>query len=181
MKFLVISDTHGAKTPLWKILSQWGESVDGVIHLGDYVRDAREAAKVYPNLPFYLVAGNGDSGTAAPSNQILELEGHRLYLCHGHRHLAGGEYQGFLQFGLDQECDVLLCGHTHVPHLEDRYGVLILNPGSLCFPRSSAGASYAILDTGGKRADARIHYVEQQAPSSSHAGRGGGAAFLWRH
>ncbi|MFQ9801733.1 MAG: metallophosphoesterase family protein [Clostridia bacterium] len=66
-----------------------GESVDGVIHLGDYVRDAREAAKVYPNLPFYLVAGNGDSGTAAPSNQILELEGHRLYLCHGHRHLAG--------------------------------------------------------------------------------------------
>lgn len=53
--------------------------------------------------------------------------------------------------------------------------------GSLCFPRSSAGASYAILDTGGKRADARIHYVEQQAPSSSHAGRGGGAAFLWRH
>ena len=56
MKFLVISDTHGAMTPLWKILSQWGESVDGVIHLGDYVRDAREAAKVLrPGGRFYLV------------------------------------------------------------------------------------------------------------------------------
>ena len=71
MKFLVISDTHGAMAALWKVLSQWGASVDGVIHLGDYVRDAREAAKVYPNLPFYPVAGNGDSGTAAPPQQVL--------------------------------------------------------------------------------------------------------------
>ncbi len=50
-----------------------------MIHLGDYVRDAREAAKVYPNLPFYPVAGNGDSGTAAPPQQVLEFEGRRLF------------------------------------------------------------------------------------------------------
>ena len=48
-------------------------------------------------------------------------------------------------------CNGAFFGHIHVPVLEELDGVLLVNPGSLAFPRQRGRRpSYAVLDTDGK-------------------------------
>ena len=41
---------------------------------------------------------------------------------------------------------LLLCGHTHVPTLEDRDGIIYMNPGSVSIPKENSPHSYMILE-----------------------------------
>ncbi|MDQ6933207.1 MAG: metallophosphatase family protein, partial [Candidatus Eremiobacteraeota bacterium] len=54
--------------------------------------------------------------------------------------------------------DVILFGHSHVPYCA-RHGVrLVLNPGSPTDKRRNAQYSYAILEVGGEAAVPSLHY-----------------------
>lgn len=54
----------------------------------------------------------------------------------------------FLQHSFDDPPDVLITGHTHIPHQEVVDGTLCLNPGSVGQPRDGdPRASAAVLDT----------------------------------
>lgn len=43
-------------------------------------------------------------------------------------------------------CDILLCGHTHVPALEERDGYYYVNPGSTSIPKEASPHSYMTVD-----------------------------------
>ena len=41
-----------------------------------------------------------------------------------------------------------MSGHTHIPVLEERDGVVFLNPGSTTIPKGGSMPSYAVWDDG---------------------------------
>ncbi len=52
--------------------------------------------------------------------------------------------------------DIVVLGHTHIPYAVERYGKLLLNPGSVGQPRDGdPRASYLILETNPLRAEHR--------------------------
>lgn len=128
------------------------EAPDAVIHLGDYETDAQTLMARWPQLPLYQVCGNCDRGASAPG-QLLELEGVRLFLTHGHLYQV--KY-GLLRAELaarEAQADVLLFGHTHRAYCEKKDGLYLLNPGS-CGGRGPAG--YGVVTLANGRAACRL-------------------------
>ncbi len=138
MKILVISDTHGETSGALRLIKQ--EKPDHLIHLGDCLRDGEEMARTFPTLPICMVPGNNDWFTDEPKEKTIVLGGTRIFLCHGHT--TGVKNGTDVQWAkaMRQGCTLSLFGHTHSLYLEEREGVLLVNPGSLAY-----GDTYALL------------------------------------
>lgn len=67
----------------------------------------------------------------------LEVQGYRIFATHGHL------FDGKAPL---KEGEILLHGHTHIPHMETTDGITILNPGSLSIPKENSPHSYMILE-----------------------------------
>ena len=80
---VILSDTHYNIAPLQKLSTVLSEC-DYIIHLGDMVSDGRMLARDYPGKT-YLVAGNNDF-SGGEAEIVLEVEGRRIFACHGHRY-----------------------------------------------------------------------------------------------
>lgn len=59
-KLLILSDSHGARDAIKRILNKEQNNVDAVIFLGDGLRDLEQALAFFPHLRVYSVAGNCD-------------------------------------------------------------------------------------------------------------------------
>ena len=140
LRFLVFSDTHGVREPLYYLYKQYPN--DGIIHLGDHYEDARWMLMHTDGHPVYAVKGNCDYGCTGPEEQLLELGGVKLLLMHGHRYGVKSGYGGALAEAKRQGANAVLFGHTHRPFMEERDGILMLNPGSLRNPNRD----YAIIE-----------------------------------
>jgi uncharacterized protein len=117
----VISDTHGLLRPeALKAL----EGVELIIHAGD-IGDLRLLRRLERLAPVAAVRGNTDRGDWAadlPRTRVVEVGGVHLYVLHE-------------LFCLDLDpaaagLAAVIYGHSHSPHLEQKNGVLFLNPGS---------------------------------------------------
>ena len=152
MKILVFSDTHGNPQFMQQAVKDHlaHGSVDMLIHLGDGWRDFAELQQKYPEIPSHAVKGNCDEWSAScklPTSRIVEAEGLRFYLTHGHTTHVKNDILNAATGAAREKADVLLYGHTHLSddHREDTlYGrIRCINPGS-------AGAgfrpSYAVLE-----------------------------------
>jgi uncharacterized protein len=117
----VISDTHGLMRP--QALAALRGS-DLIIHAGD-VGDAAILEALRAIAPVTAVRGNIDKGAlgaALPETAVVEAGSLMLYTLHD-----------IAELDLDP-ADVgfaaVVYGHSHVPKIETRNGVLYLNPGS---------------------------------------------------
>lgn len=129
MKIIVFSDSHGEKENM--ILTVEAEQPHAVFHLGDHWRDVEELEYAFPDLPIYQVPGNCDWMMAGePTERIVELDGVRFLLCHGHTFGVKNGYYSAVNHAEHEGVDVLLCGHTHVPYYEEFGSLQLLNPGS---------------------------------------------------
>lgn len=147
----VFSDTHGRLDALPEFLERLGQ-LDSVFHLGDCVEDALQLA-MRLNSGFVSVRGNCDPFAQAPLEQVIEWNGHRILLLHGHL------YPGRLALwykAKQENCDVVCSGHTHVGSVERYDGILMVNPGSLSRPRDGKGPSCAILTVEPDHIDAEL-------------------------
>ena len=132
MRIGVFSDSHGDSHALDELLEKMGH-VDVVCFLGDVARDAdhlRERCAAMPGQPeLYAVRGNNDyySTCQLPWELLIELDGVRIYMTHGHR--AAG-YMGLVYKAQELEAKVAMFGHTHAAFCEVQQGVMLLNPGS---------------------------------------------------
>jgi len=132
MKLLVLSDSHGRISPMEQAVDR--NAPDLILHLGDCWRDAETLHGCFPAIPLKQVPGNCDYRPADPAELLLDLQGKRLLLCHGHTY---GVKQSLLPAGYaaeEQALDLFLFGHTHRPFLDRRGGCLFLNPGSIGDP-----------------------------------------------
>lgn len=120
----VVSDTHGRMHPR-TIEALAG--VDRIIHAGD-VGDPAILERLAAVAPVVAVRGNVDGalGAVLAESEVVEVAGASLYVLHDLAALdLNPKAAGF---------DAVISGHSHVPKIERRAGVLYLNPGS-CGPR----------------------------------------------
>ena len=129
MKILVVSDSHGAVENLRRAVER--ERPELALHLGDGWHDAEALRRRYPELPLEQVPGNCDFRNAGTAVRVLELEGKRVMLCHGHTLGVKSGLGILLREAQERGADVALFGHTHKPFVELRGGVLLFNPGSI--------------------------------------------------
>jgi putative phosphoesterase len=117
----VISDTHGLLRPE-AIQALIG--VDHILHAGD-VGDPLILDKLRWIAPLTAVRGNVDvSGVcrALPASYVVELGGRFFYLVHSVHDLDLSPKAAGIA--------MVVSGHTHRAEIEEREGVLYLNPGS---------------------------------------------------
>ena len=118
MKILVLSDSHGAVSPMEQAVEQ--TSPDLILHLGDCWRDGERLHDRFPSIPLEQVPGNCDFRPTEPAERLLELRGKRILLCHGHTY---GVKQSLVTAGFaaeEQQLDLFLFGHTHRPLVDRR-------------------------------------------------------------
>ena len=146
----LISDTHipEAAAELWPQAYARLAEVDLILHAGD-VHTLDTVDRLGELAPIYVARGNGDDGGAGrpvmPEDDrvregwALEIEGFRVGLTHDvslpenpplrtmqtvMEHYFGGPQQ------------IVVFGHTHVASITTLRGVLLINPGSLTYPRN---------------------------------------------
>lgn len=129
MKILVFSDSHGNVEHMVTALER--ERPQYIFHLGDGWRDAEHIRDMFPDIPLEQVPGNCDLRPEEPSMKLLELEGKRILLCHGHTYRVKEGLMDVSYAAREHKADLLCFGHTHVPTQEWVGESLLLNPGSI--------------------------------------------------
>jgi putative phosphoesterase len=146
MKIGLISDTHGLLRP------QALEALQGceqLIHAGDIGKssilyDLRAIA------PLTVVRGNNDEDDAwaaeVPYSAVLRVENVGIYVTH---------IPADVPQALPDDIQVVVVGHSHKPLIDQRNGILFINPGSAGPRRFKLPISVALLhiDDDGVRAE----------------------------
>lgn len=133
MRILIVSDTHGWDRNLETLLEQCGK-IDLLIHAGD-VQHSEDYIRALAGCPVYMVAGNNDYFSGLPMEQEFMLGSHKVFLAHGHHYYVHSGCEYIRKAGRSRGADIIIFGHTHRPFLEQEKNLIILNPGSLSFPR----------------------------------------------
>lgn len=137
MKMIVLSDSHGLKTPLNYIRNTYADA-DCIIHCGDICLP-KEYAK-----GFIIVAGNCDNPEWYPSGEILQFEGHRILVLHGHILFPSSfaNLEAIARCAKRNDCDIAFFGHSHIYCDEVVNGVHLFNPGSISMNRDGTDPCY---------------------------------------
>ncbi|MGN0335793.1 MAG: metallophosphoesterase [Lachnospiraceae bacterium] len=144
MKVLLVSDTHGRDELLEEILDM--EKPDFFCHMGD-VEGSEDYLRALVNCPLAIVRGNNDFYTDLPKDVCFELEGHKIFMTHGHYYYVSMGYEDIFSVGRKKGADIILFGHIHRPVIEEEQGIYLVNPGSLTFPRQAKRRpSYIVMD-----------------------------------
>lgn len=149
MKIGLISDTHGLLRPAALAAL---EGCERIVHAGDIgtpeILDALRRLA-----PLTAVRGNNDRGgwaDALPDSLELQLGGLRLFVVHQPAHLpADLAGRGF---------KVAVCGHSHKPRIEEKGGLLLVNPGSAGPRRFKLPLAVGLLHVEG--AEVRAELIE---------------------
>jgi len=143
----VLSDTHGLLRP--QALAFLRGS-DFIVHGGD-IGDAKVLTELRALAPVTAVRGNNDNGVWAQEiaeTEVLKVEEVSIYVLHN-----------LAEFDLDPVAagfQVVVSGHSHRPVIEERDGVLYLNPGS-CGPRRfKLPIALAELQVNGRSVSAKV-------------------------
>ncbi len=139
LRILIMSDSHGRNENVELAIAQVREEIGEfqmLIHLGD-VGDARELESL-AGVPCYIVRGNTDYDAKLLNANVIEASGHRIFATHGHLYQVDMRLDLLRFAALENDCDIAMYGHTHVPYLEeDPDDITILNPGSISKPRQA--------------------------------------------
>ena len=139
LRILIMRDSHGRNENVELAIAQVREEIGEfqmLIHLGD-VGDARELESL-AGVPCYIVRGNTDYDAKLLNANVIEAGGHRIFATHGHLYQVDMRLDLLRFAALENDCDIAMYGHTHVPYLEeDPDDVTILNPGSISKPRQA--------------------------------------------
>lgn len=112
LRILVLSDSHGqAKTMQRAIEAQ--PSAEVIIFLGDGYTDFEYCKKFIGNKRVYAVKGNNDFHCEYPKNQVIDVDGIKIYITHGHYEYVKSTLGGVLNKAMENNCKIALYGHTH--------------------------------------------------------------------
>ena len=145
MKILIVSDTHGRHSAFDKALKEAGK-IDALVHLGD-TEGGEDYIEAVCGCPAYVLAGNNDFF----SDNLREMEvvfgTKKAFMTHGHYYYVSLGPERIIEEGKMRNADIVMFGHTHKPFLEMIDGMIVLNPGSLSYPRQEGRkGSYIMME-----------------------------------
>jgi len=147
----VISDTHGLVRP--EALAALA-GVERIVHAGD-IGSPDVLSRLGRVAPVVAVRGNNDRDAWAasiPETEVVEIGGVSLYVLHDLHELdLDPRAAGFA---------AVIAGHSHQPRMDERDGVLYLNPGSAGPRRFKLPISLARLTVTGPRVRAELVTLE---------------------
>lgn len=148
MKIVVTGDTHMPKKAkqLPPRLIQECKTADLIIHTGDWssmdvyreLSDCGYVRGVYGNID------DEDIREYLPEQDLMILNGFSIGLVHGHGQKKTTEKRAMETFD-DEQPDIILFGHSHIPMTRYFKKQLLLNPGSPTDKRALPYYSFAIL------------------------------------
>ncbi len=133
MKILVVSDTHG-RLDGFKLAHQLETPYDLLIHCGDLEGDEDRILEL-SGTPAFMVTGNNDFFSSLPPEREFMLMGKKALLTHGHHYYVYMDVSRLAGEASLRGASFAFFGHTHKPLLRSMNGVLLINPGSLSYPR----------------------------------------------
>lgn len=137
-KILVTTDSHGKISDIYGIIEN--AKFDSIINLGDYCEEAEELSFAFIEIPFYAVKGNCDFYNVKYREiEILDIENKKIMITHGHLFGVKNSMEILEREAENLGVDIVLFGHTHIPYLNRKNGILYCNPGAL------KDGKYAIL------------------------------------
>ena len=160
MRILIVSDTHRENSIYLNLVQQWAP-LDMVIHCGD-VEGSEYTISEAVECPTIIVQGNNDFFTDLPKERQVKIGRHQVLVTHGHYyHVATAGHRVLVKEAKERKIDIVMYGHTHRPVIEKEDGVLVINPGSLTYPRqSNRRSSYIIMETNQEDEPVfQIHYI----------------------
>ena len=140
MKIGIISDTHGhVPNAVHDALA----GIDHILHAGD-VGPMEVITELESIAPVSAVPGNTDYSIQLPQTHIQSFVSQK-FLVH---HIVDlpVPVQLVRVAIADEQPNVVVFGHTHMPYNEHHDGILFLNPGSASNPRGSSKPSVAIVE-----------------------------------
>ena len=143
-KLLVLSDSHGGRAAIERVLMKESKSIDALIFLGDGLRDLELALTLCPKLRAYSVAGNCDYGALEPTDGLAAFDGVVIFYTHGHMYGVKYDLDTLADAASARGAEVALFGHSHLPHAQTRNKVCLFNPGS-CVGCYTGTDTYGIL------------------------------------
>ena len=129
MRILVFSDSHNNNKAVERIKSIMSD-YDKILFLGDGASDFKEIESEFKGEAF-AVQGNCDYSNENPMERIVDFDGIRILMCHGHRYNVKLNLNSILYKGEECGVDIILFGHSHTQILENDRGIYIMNPGSI--------------------------------------------------
>jgi uncharacterized protein len=147
MRIGLISDTHGL---LRAEAIAYLAGSDFIIHAGDII-GATILNELNRIAPVTAVRGNNDKGAwadALPQYEVLEVDGVAIYILHD-----------LAELDLDPVAAgfrVVVSGHSHRPRVDERDGVLYVNPGSAGPKRFKLPISAGELHVAGGKVEANL-------------------------
>ncbi len=148
MKIVITGDTHipGRGNKLPTRLTVECRDADLIIHTGDF-RSPAVLDELEQFAEVRAVFGNIDGEdiqARVPRRQLFEAGGLRIGLVHGHGEKKTTEQRAVETFA-DDEVDVIIFGHSHIPLVKYFKRMLLLNPGSPTDKRKLPYYSFIVL------------------------------------
>ena len=144
MRIGVVSDTHGKPDSFREALRQMGQ-IDLLIHAGDNYKDALGMTRE-TGMKMVAVIGNCDWHIKGPVEEELELMGYKILVTHGHLYGVKKDNAQLAGKLRQRKYDLIIYGHSHVPDITHLPEGILLNPGSVSFPRRGSYSSYAVVN-----------------------------------
>lgn len=164
MRVLIVSDTHRQGRNFYRALAEAG-NVSLIIHCGDVEGQEHEfeaAVQEAVGCPLVMAAGNNDFFSTLKDDVEVQIGPYKALVTHGHNYYISMNNEFLKREAKARGFDMVFYGHTHRPLVDEKSGILAVNPGSLSYPRQEGRKpSYAVMDideTG--KVEVEIRYLE---------------------
>lgn len=139
MKIIVMSDSHGDRETIEKIMAL---QADAHFHCGD--SELAYTDEIFGKM--YKVRGNCDMDNTFPEEVVAEVGDQKVLMVHGHRHNVKQSLMPILYAAQEKKANLAFFGHSHLYGAEMKEGILFVNPGSVLLPRGGNPATYAVIE-----------------------------------
>lgn len=158
-----MSDTHGDADVIQRVSNYYPE-IETLIHCGD--SELQRSHYVLSEMSA-IVRGNCDRDDEYPIESVLEIEGVKLYVTHGHLFNVKQTPLNLLYRAQEIGADIVFFGHSHIIAAEVIEDTLFVNPGSLLKPRGREEKSFAIVERDAQNWTVTF-YTHENEKISSH-------------
>jgi len=123
------------------------ENPDMIIHLGDYVSDAKKLSAFFGDV--IMVRGNNDYDNDVEFTKFVDICNIKIMLTHGHKFkVKNGVHRikEMAAYAAENDAKTVMFGHTHEPYIRRFNGILVMNPGaSINLSRKNYNPTYGIM------------------------------------